>query len=162
MSNKILKKNIEANIPTYHEWGDEWEYWNMLYTAIDECSEVFRKARIFVYDKEKYGTYRCTILSMWDGTIRGLLNEYRMYNEFNWYNRLDRWFARILIKIGFVKFINKKQVEYVNREMQKIYLEYPEIVNEFISDVDFYEWIKPCKQGIVDGSFIHDKYWETL
>jgi len=155
---KLLHKYINADVVPCHEWGDDWEHWDMMWKAVSECGRVFRKARVFVYDKEKYGTYNCSVLGMYDGTLRWLLGAYSVRFETNWYDYVDRFFAKILRIIGFVKIVNRLQVKLVNRGLQKIYLKYPEIVNELVCDVDCYEWIK----GEVDGEFIHKKYWTEL
>ena len=152
---KLLRKYVKASVVPCHEWGDSWEHWAMMRKAVSECGEVFRKARVFVYDKEKYGTYNCSVLGMYDGTLRWLLGAYSVRFETNWYDYVDRFFAKILRIIGFVKIVNRLQVKLVNRGLQKIYLKYPEIVNELVCDVECYDWIK----GEVDGEFIHKKYW---
>ena len=150
----------DMSISPFHQWGDGWYGWEMLYKAIHECGEVLRKARVFVYDKEKFGSYRCDILAMWDGTIRHALGKYSVRFNDKWYDKLDRGFAKVMKALGIVKLINRMQEKKVNSEFQKIYLRYPDVVNELVSDIDMYEWIKPCKEGGVDGTFIYNKYWK--
>ena len=66
------------------------------------------------------------------------------------------------MKIGLVDIVNKKKIKKVNEIVQKVCAKHPDIVDEIIMDLDFYEWIKPCEYGKVDGVKIHEKYWKPL
>lgn len=148
---------------TFHEWGDCWFCMNGgdFNSAIDEIGEKFRKIRVFVYDKEKFGSYNCTLLGLYDGTLRWALGEYSVRKETNWYDYIDRFFAKILKILGIVSLVQKIQIRQVNNIMQKMCKKYPMFINEFIVDFDMYEWIKPNKYGDVVGKQIFDKYWQT-
>jgi len=149
---------------TFHEWGDCWFSMNGgdFNSAIDEIGEKFRKIRVFVYDKEKFGSYNCTLLGLYDGTLRWALGEYSVRRETNWYDYIDRFFAKILKIFGIVSLVQKIQIRQVNNIMQKMCKKYPMFINEFIVDFDMYEWIKPNKYGDVVGKQIFDKYWQTI
>lgn len=149
---------------TFHEWGDCWFSMNGVdfNSAIDEIGEKFRKIRVFVYDKEKFGSYNCTLLGLYDGTLRWALGEYSVRRETNWYDYIDRFFAKILKIFGIVSLVQKIQIRQVNNIMQKMCKKYPMFINEFIVDFDMYEWIKPNKYGDVVGKQIFDKYWQTI
>lgn len=149
---------------SFHEWGDYWFGMNGddFYYAINEISKEFKKIRVFVYDKEKFGSYNCTLLGLYNGTLRWALGEYSVRRETNWYDYVDRFFAKILKLLGIVSLVQKIQIRQVNNIMQKMCKKYPMFINEFIVDFDMYEWIKPNKYGDVVGKQIFDKYWETI
>lgn len=64
-----------------HYWGDDWfkKYGDQLYDAIDYIEDNLRKNGIFVYGKEKYGTYRDEYLGFWNGSLYDLLFRGRLY-----------------------------------------------------------------------------------
>ena len=146
----------------FHEWGDDWEFWPELDKAIYEMSECARKARIFVYDKEKWGAYDASILGFWDGTIRWALGKYSVRRETHWYDYVDRFFAKIWKAVGIVKLGHKIQEKIYNREVQKVLGHHHNIVHELICDNCLYSLIKPTKFGYIDGKRIYDLYWETV
>jgi hypothetical protein len=39
---------------------------------------------------------------------------------------------------------------------------HPHIIDEIVSSLDGYEFVKPGIFGKVDGQTIHDKYWITI
>lgn len=164
-----------------HIWGDEWfiEHGKQLYEAIDVLEMRLRKwARVGVYGKEKYGTYRDECFQMWDGSITQIFFGYRATYHLNiiskimWYidyyliptkktkfGWLKKGLANFNNWIGLTKLVNKWQAKMVNKTFQVTCKEYPDIVDELISDVDCYKLIKPCKWGDIDGEEIHKKYW---
>jgi hypothetical protein len=192
-----------------HEYGDEWfeKYGDELHSALSELSDEFKKNKLHIYLKEKYGCLRSEIISLWDGGIfqplfgycistytystkgllkynwaRNLCNGIRRFIRFKldlghiskkenetlndysrrYEKRLWKGLSHINMKIGLVDIVNKKKIKKVNEIVQKVCAKHPDIVDEIIMDLDFYEWIKPCEYGNVDGVKIHEKYWKPL
>lgn len=191
-SNKdILIKYIEdKNHDTFHTWGDAWFGWEYMDQAIKEMRKYIDKSRVLVYDKEKFGTYRFTILCMYDGTLKSWLqptvridfdwsfNNYWIYKN---YPKIYNWVRNKIVPIvnkglhyisradrfiskyvpkKFIKKVQNWQLQKLNEGFQKVCLEYPMIVNEMISDIDCPEIIKPYGDYIIDGETIHNKYWK--
>lgn len=157
----ISKYDIYTKRSTFHEWGDGWEHWDELNKSIDEMSRCARKARIFVYDKEKWGAYDSSILGFWDGTVRWLLGKYSVRRETHWYDYVDRFFAKIWKRTGIVRIGHKIQSRIYNREVQKVLANHPNILHELICDNCLYPMIKPTKEGYVDGERIWNLYWKS-
>lgn len=166
-----------------HYWGDEWfnKYGDQLYNAIDAFEKRIRKlAKCGVCGKEKFGTYRDDFFQMWDGSLVQILFGYKYcYKE--WYERIICFFDNRLIPvkktkygwkkvglanfnrtIGLVKLVNKWQAKQLNKAAQLTCKEYPDVIDELLSDICFYECIKPCKWGNIDGVKIHNKYWKKI
>lgn len=167
-----------------HTWGDEWfkKYGNQLYNAIDTLEYRIRKwAKCGVYGKEKYGTYRDDYFRMWNGEISTILFGYKLFRGESWFElliwRIDYYLIPIKKtqfgwrrvglsdfnrSIGLVKLVNKWQAKRLNKAVQITCKEFPDVVDELLSDVCFYKCIKPCKWGNIDGEKIHDKYWKVI
>lgn len=167
-----------------HYWGDEWfkKYGETFYKAIDVFEDRIRKwAKCGVYGKEKYGTYRDEYFRMWDGSISTILFGYKLFHGGNWFEKLIWKIDNYLIPIkktqfgwykvglanfnraiGLVKLVNKWQARMLNKAAQITCKEFPEVMDELLMDICFYEFIKPCKWGDIDGEEIHKKYWKTL
>ena len=114
--------------------------------------------------------------------IRGLWNKVRRFIKFQidsghiskkddetwedyskrYEKRLWKGLSHINMKIGLTDFVNKRKIRKVNNIVQKVCTKHPDIVNEMICDIDFYEWITPCEHGSVDGVEIHKKYWKPI
>lgn len=167
-----------------HCWGDEWfnQHGDSLYMAIEAVEKRIRKwAKAGVCGKEKWGCYRDDFLTFWDGGIAQIFFGYRATyqrnpisrimwkidhalipvkkTEFGWYKvglaNFNRW-------IGLTNLVNKWQANMVNKAFQVTCREYPDVVDELVSDTDCYEMIKPCKWGDIDGVEIHRKYWKSV
>lgn len=129
--------------------------------------------------------YRDDFLTFWNGGIGQILCGYRGWWGLNWWTKM--WFAidhnlipikrvkinekAVWMKVGLVNFsrligltklVNKWQARQLNKAFQITCKEYPDVIDELISEVDCYQCIKPCKWGDVDGEAIHNKYWTTL
>lgn len=76
--------------------------------------------------------------------------------------RLWKGLSHISIKIGLIDIVNKRKIRKVNEIVQKVCAKHPDIVDEMICDIDFYEWITPCEYGDVNGVEIHKKYWKLI
>lgn len=49
-----------------HYWGDDWEHWDELYTAIDYFNKIYQRvAGKRPITKEKYGSIRFEFVSSW-------------------------------------------------------------------------------------------------
>lgn len=166
-----------------HFWGDEWfkTYGDQLYDAIKTFESRIRDwAKCSVYGKEKFGTYRDDFFRMWDGSLYTVLFGYRIgrhgwfenlvwkidhcifpvrKTQFGWYKVGLSNFNRA---IGLVGLVNRWQARMLNKAAQITCREYPDVVDELLRDVCFYECIKPCKWGDIDGTAIHTKYWKRL
>jgi len=152
------KRIYERQVP-YHRWGDDWAKWDELDLAIQEMSRCARESRIFVYDKEKWGCYDCSVLGMWDGTLRWILGKYSVRANNKWYDKIDKAIAKVLIKTKVVILGNKFQLWLYNHKVQKVLKEHPNIVHELVSENTLYNAIKPTRKGYVDGKRIFDLYW---
>lgn len=64
-----------------HYWGDEWfkAHGDNLYAAIEELDRIFWKHRIACLTKEKYGTRREDMLSLWDGSWYRIIYGPKLY-----------------------------------------------------------------------------------
>ena len=61
--------------------------------------------------------------------------------------------------IGITKPVWDYQARMYNKVIQQVCAEYPDIVDELVSDLSGYKMIKPCKWGDVDGVEVHDRHW---
>lgn len=166
-----------------HIWGDEWfqKYGDQLYKAIDVFEKrIIKWAKCGVCGKEKFGTYRDDFFQMWNGSLAQILFGYRcVYRK--WFEKIICFIDNNLIpikktqfgwrkvglsdfnrSIGLVKLVNKWQAKRLNKAVQITCKEFPDVVDELLSDVCFYKCIKPCKWGNIDGEKIHDKYWKVI
>ena len=64
-----------------HYWGDKWfqEHGDHLYAAIEETDKALWKAKIAFLTKEKYGTRREDMLSLWDGSWYRIIYGPKLY-----------------------------------------------------------------------------------
>ena len=81
-----LRFHIDHPSSSHHMWGDDWEYWSDLDKAIRELDGHFRSARVLAYTKEKYGSYRATVLSVYDGRLKSLLQPSVRLDFYWWYS----------------------------------------------------------------------------
>lgn len=152
---ETIRKYMHTNIDTVHYWNDGWELWSELRDAINEMSTAARMCKISVYDKEKYGSYNCTVISFWVGN---LFNSTRYDNK--WYNKLDNIIANFLRIIGVVYIMNCLYKKRYNKHVQRVIQRHPKLVNELLVDNDLYYLVKPGKYGVADGQFVFNKYWK--
>lgn len=155
---------INVDVVVFHVWGDSWFVKNgkTLGEAMDLILDKMNRYRIRLMEcKEKYGTFRCEVSSLWDGTIRFLINPYS-YPEDSWYDKIDSKIASFFKKTGILKKVNNWQKSRINKIYQEICKEHPEILNELIVDINFEDWIIPGKYGIIDGKTIQNKYWTKI
>ncbi len=167
-----------------HYWGDEWfqQYGDQLYEAIELLGRRMRKwAKVGVCKKEKWGAMRTDFLTFWDGGLSQIFFGYGCWWGGSWIEKFVHFIDHSLIPykktkygwlrvgladfnglIGLRKLVNKWQVRMINKAFQVTCREYPDIIDELVSDVDCYNCIKPCKWGDVDGEAIHRKYWKSL
>ena len=166
-----------------HLWGDDWfkQYGDEFYKAIDDLEYRIRKwSKAFVYGKEKFGRYEDSYLTLWDGGLFQIIFGYKMF----FHGRLERlvhkidhslipvrktkfgWFkvglCGINWKIGLTQVVRRWQEKRINKAFQITCKEHPDLIDELVSHVDCWEFIKPCKWGDVDGTAIHNKYWERI
>lgn len=149
-----------------HHWNDDWFNKNgdKLYAAIDYFeTTVKRYARIGAYGKEKYGTYREST-TFWDGGIHGLL-----YHGYAWikfpflYFYVDYYVTKPLTSFtGLHKLGLWWQKLVYNYAIQTTCKKYPEVVDELVQGLDYYQLVKPCIFGSVCGKTIHEKYWRKV
>lgn len=167
-----------------HFWGDKWFQKNgdQLYAAINILEKRIRKwAKAGVCGKEKWGAYRDDFLTLWDGSLSRIFYGYKVWWGSSWHEKLMHYIDYNLIPykktkygwlkvgianfnrlIGLQKLVNLWQIRMINKAFQVTCKEYPDIIDELVSDVCCYEFIKPCKWGDVDGEVIHKKYWKPL
>lgn len=167
-----------------HLWGDEWfeKHGDDLYTAINVLERRLRKwAKVGVCGKEKWGCYRDEYLRFWDGALGVIFCGYNLWWGRHWWNKMwyvldyrlipvkktkygwiKAGFSDLNRKLGLVKIVNKWQARQINKAFQFTCKEYPDLIDELISDIDCYRCIKPCKWGDIDGETIHNKYWKKI
>ena len=61
----------------------------------------------------------------------------------------------------YKRYCNKRKEAY-NKVFQLACKKWPHLVDELISDIDGWEWVKPCRWGDTDGTEIHRKYWKPV
>lgn len=166
-----------------HQWGDSWFKQND--KAFNEAihtleHRIWKWAKVSVWGKEKYGTYRDEYLQLWDGGLSQIFFGYKAFRESRMENLMYRFDHRLIpikrakfgwCRVGFCTLtymlgiqwlVHRWQKAKINKAFQITCKEYPQFVDELICDVDCYELIKPCKWGNVDGTKIHQKYWTEL
>lgn len=75
---------------------------------------------------------------------------------------VERGLRHFVRNTRFYKRFCERRKEAYNKVFQLACKKWPDIKDELISDIDGWEWIKPCKWGDVDGEDIHKKYWKTI
>ena len=148
-----------------HMWGDEWfeQHGDKLGKAINYCMGFWRRwGRIGSHGKEKYGTFRDHPY-FWDGGIHTLIYPGYVWIRYSFlYFKVDRYLTQPFTKYtGLHKLGLWYQSQVYNYAIQKVCKKYPEIVDEIVSSLDGYEYVKPGIFGKIDGRKIHKKYWKT-
>lgn len=151
-----------------HYWGDDWfkKHGKDLNFVINYCMSFWKKhGRIGSHGKEKFGTFRDHCY-FWDGGIWSLF-----YPGYVWvkpgfwhfiYFYVDRYATRpFTLKTGLHRLGMWYQKQIYNYAIQKMCKKYPDIIDEIVVDLDYYEFVKPGIFGKIDGKIIHDKYWIT-
>lgn len=151
----------------HHVWGDEWFEKNGadLDRAISYCCGIWRKyGRIGTHGKEKYGTFRDQLMSYRaEWPIHELVKPgYVMYRWPRQFMRLERKLGTVVRFLRLHKPIQWYQRQVYNYAVQKACKKYPKIIDEIVSDLDGYEWVKPGAFGPIDGVKIHSKYWKEM
>lgn len=149
-----------------HYWGDDWFEKNGddLYKAINYCCDVWRTyGRIGTHGKEKYGTFRD---QLW--AYRAEWPIYELVKPGYLYYRWPKWVMRIENKLGnIVRFLRLHRLIQLyqrivyNYAVQQACKRWPNVIDEIVSDLDGYEWVKPGIFGPIDGAKIHFKYWKS-
>lgn len=151
----------------YHDWSDDSFDWNALNSAINYCTEVWRRwGRIGSHGKEKYGTFRDHIY-IWDGGIWSLFYPGYMRIKPGFWHFVYFYLDRKLVipatrMLGIQKLGHWYQAQVYNYAVQKVCVKYPHIVDEIVSDLGGYEMVKPGIFGKIDGTAIHKKYWTSM
>lgn len=148
-----------------HCWGDDWfkEHGHKLEEAISYCTKTWRTyGRICTNSKEKYGTFRdCAHPYYAHWAIHELLKPGYVYYRWNRkIGKLDVKLGKIFRFFRIDVIVRAWQRIVYNYAIQKMCKKYPEIIDEIVSDLDLYYWVKPGIFGSVDGKEIHDKYWK--
>jgi len=154
-------KETDTKFSPSHIWGDEWfeQYGKELDTAIAEFAHrVKHEARIFAYIKEKYGTMRVDILSLWTGGLHPLVYGHRVFIG-------DSWLAKLLWKIdwclipiqktdfgwykvglcsfwswiGLTKKINDKRMKKLKQIWLEVAEKYPNVKPEIMDEFDIFD-----------------------
>jgi hypothetical protein len=148
-----------------HSWGDEWDqkYGKDLDAAIREIMYIWITwGRIGTHGKEKYGTFRdhARFYTAW-WPVHELVKPGHVY--YRWprvFMHLEIWLGEYIIKpLRLYKPIQQWQILVYNYGIQKVCKKYPHLVDELVSHIDGYEFVKPGIFGNVDGTVIHKKYW---
>ncbi len=149
----------------HHMWGDNDFDWKALQSSISYIMDFWKKyGRIGSHGKEKYGTFRDHPY-MFDGTIQSLIwpGYVRIMGNKWFYFNVDTNIIRKVNNItGITKIVRSYQKFIYNMAVQKMCKKYPHIIDEIVSDLDGYEFVRPGIFGKVDGKIIHDKYWRRL
>lgn len=149
-----------------HIWGDDWFEANGkdFNNAIGYFYNFIRKwGRIKAYTKEKYGTHR-TNTWLWDGGLHYFLYRsfIRIENKFIYW-KLDRFVIQPFTKYTGIRWlVIQYQLFIWNLATQIVCKKYPNIIDEFVMDMDLYDAVKPSIFGKVNGKIIHKKYWKVL
>lgn len=77
-------------------------------------------------------------------------------------NPVDRGLRTKVMKTKFYKRYCQRRKDAYNKVFQLACKRWPHLSDELISDIDGWEWIKPCKWGDADGEAIHYKYWKKI
>lgn len=148
-----------------HYWGDEWFIKNgdKLYEAIDYFENtVYRYARVASYGKEKFGTYREST-TFWDGGLHGLIYPGYVYVQYPFLKyTIDAKIIKPLTRFtGLHALALFYQRIVYNYAIQTAIKRYPEVTDELVKHLYYYELVKPGVFGQVCGKTIHKKYWIT-
>lgn len=146
-----------------HYWGDESFDWDALHKAIDLISSVCRRfGRIGMHPKEKYGTMRDQLYPF-DGSLYSVIKPGYVYVRWpKWLYRLDQKICKPVLEYTGIAFLMIKwQMVVYNFAVQRACKKWPHIIDEIVSDLDGYEWVKPGIFGPISGTEIHKKYWVT-
>jgi hypothetical protein len=151
----------------YHEWEDDWFEKNGddLNRAINYCCTTWRKyGRIGNHGKEKYGTFRD---QLYPYTAEWPIHE--LVKPGHVYYRWTKWMMKVEIKLGKAvrllrlhRPIQLYQRTVYNYAVQQACKKYPNIIDELVSDLDGYIWVKPGIFGPINGIEIHNKYWKRI
>lgn len=149
---------------THHIWGDETFDWGSLNKTIDETTDTCRKwGRIGMHSKEKWGCFRDQLYPF-DGNFHSITHPGYVYCQYpKWLWHLDCDYGRYITKwTGLGAVIRWWQRQVYNYAIQRACKRYPHIIDEIVSDLDGYEWVRPGVFGKVDGVEIHNKYWRDI
>lgn len=148
-----------------HYWGDEWFQKNGkdLDNAISHCMKIWKKyGRIGTHGKEKYGTFRDHVwfYNAWWAIHELIKPGYMYYSQWpRWFYKLDLLLGRCVRFLKLYKIVQWYQKHIYNYAIQQACKKYPHIVDELVSNLDGYKFIKPGIFGDIDGEVIHNKYW---
>lgn len=149
----------------FHTWDDEWfeEHGNDLYSAIHLCMEGWTKwGRIGTHGKEKFGVFRDQLYpyrAEWP--IHELVKPGHVYYCWpKWLMQVELVLGAVVRKTPIPWLVLKWQAAVYNYYVQKACKLYPEVIDEIVSDLDYYEWVQPGLFGPIDGIQIHNQYWE--
>lgn len=146
----------------FHHWNDNDFDWASFYKAIDYCMTNWQRwGRIGTHGKEKYGTFR-DHTEFWDGSIFGLIYPGYCYIKPKWYYIKTDFVTKFFNFIGLVSLMHRYQAFVYNYCIQQACKKYPHLVDELVSDLDHYYFIKPGFFGPIDGTVIHKKYWTRV
>ena len=95
--NQVLRYYIYKKTQPFHQWNDGWVFWNDLNKAIQELDVYFKKARVLAYTKEKWGAYRVSVLTMYDGTLKSILQP-SVRKNFDWF-----YWSKTLYKLSQIE-----------------------------------------------------------
>lgn len=103
----------EKEYSPYHEWGDNWPYWNDLYKAETYIYKyVYKYSKCRMNMKEKYGTLRYSDVIP---------------------PRWTRYIFNCRLYYLYKRFANKILIKAVNKAIKK----FPNIKKELIDDLDW-------------------------
>lgn len=146
-----------------HQWGDEWFKKNGedFDKSINYCIGFWKRwGRIGSHGKEKYGTFRDNVY-FWDGGIHSLIwpGYVWVVNKFLYYQIDQKIVIPFMLWSRIIKLGLWYQKQIYNYPIQKMCKKYPHLTDELVSDLDYYDYIKPGIFGKVDGTEIANKYW---
>lgn len=168
---------IVASANTTHFWGDNWEYWDDLYKAIDEIGAKCKRKHIYICGKEKFGTYREEMFSWWNGGLYELIWGYRSFKcsyvsykrkwQKNCANKIhcivsnidEKFWIPFNRKFHIDRLIYKCAMRNYNKIFQSVCKKYPHIIPELSTDLAHYEAIIPGKYGTLDGILLLIAHW---
>lgn len=149
-----------------HYWGDEWfkEHEGNFNKEIYWFHKYVRKfGKVKFSNKEKYGTHRTEFVQFWDGGLHYFFCKSYVRTCYpTLHYKIDPIIKFITIFSGIKWLFLKWQYFIWNRATQKVCKKHPEFTHEFVSDMDYYEIIKPIFGKGIDGEEIHNKYWKTI
>ena len=135
-----------------HSWGDEWFQKNGkdFYKAINEIERIQHKARIGVYGKEKWGTYRNEYLSFWNGGLYKLLFPSRQFIG----TQVFYGFPFRQISHLFYKRYGYGKHEYENETIEKIHEFFKKRANRDNLIHKFLDWLCYFVYFYIDEKFL--------